>query len=105
MSGVTAGTILAYAAAAGTAYSIYNGEKTRSETHQAQDQARKAAADQADQADQANNRANQKRPDTMALLSSAQQAGKAGESGTLLTGPQGVTPNITQLGKSTLLGS
>jgi hypothetical protein len=68
---------------------------------QAQANADRTAA----QADQDFNRANQKKPDTSAILSAAQQAGKGGQSGTMLTGAQGVDPSALTLGKSTLLGS
>jgi hypothetical protein len=68
---------------------------------QAQTNADRTAA----QADQDFNRANQKKPDTSAILSAAQQAGKGGQSGTMLTGAQGVDPSALTLGKSTLLGS
>ncbi len=34
----------------------------------------------------------------------AAQAGRGGPSGTMLTGPQGVSPDALQLGRTTLLG-
>lgn len=104
MSGVTAMTVLAGAAAAGTAYSIYAGEKARGAQEDAQNQARANAQKTADAADQATNRANQKAPDASALLSANQAAAKGGPSGTMLTGTSGIDPSLLQLGKSTLLG-
>lgn len=103
MSGVTAMTVLAGAAVAGTAYSIYAGEKASSAQKKAQSQATESATKQASLADQAMNKADQKRPNTASILSDAQQAGRSGPSGTMLTGPQGIeaTPG---LGKKTLLG-
>ncbi len=92
-------------AAAGTAYSVYSGERAAGAQSDAQNQAKDAAQKQATQADQALNRANQKSPDTAAILSGAQQAGKAGQSGTMLTGPSGVDSSSLTLGKNTLLGS
>jgi hypothetical protein len=62
------------------------------------------AKTQADLADQANNRANAKQPDIAGMSSSNAMAAKGGQSGTMLTGAQGVDPNALSLGKSTLLG-
>ena len=56
-------------------------------------------------ADEATNSANQKRANTAGILDAAAQSGKAGASGTMLTGPQGIDPNLLNLGKTTLLGS
>lgn len=76
--------------------------------HQDQKEAQKQnianAKKTAEQADQANNKANQKRANSSALLSSNQMAAKGGQSGTMLTGPNGVDPSALQLGKTTLLG-
>jgi hypothetical protein len=55
--------------------------------------------------EQAINKASQKSPDTSAILSAASQAGKGGASGTMLTGAQGIDPNLLNLGKNTLLGA
>ena len=63
-----------------------------------------AAKATAQQADEANNRANRKSPDSAAAMASAILSGKAGQSGTMLTGPQGIDPNSLMLGKATLLG-
>lgn len=93
-------------AAAGTAYSIYNGERAASEQKKAQAEARANAKKQADAADQAFNAANKKSPDAGAMLAGNQQAGNMGGGGaTLLTGPQGVDPSALNLGKNTLLGA
>ena len=71
------------------------------EAYGAQDQAEKTAA----MGDEANNRANARTPDSSAILSAAQQAAKSGVSGTMLTGPTGVTADQLKLGKTSLLGS
>ena len=102
------GTILASAAlalaAAGTGYSMYQGERTADMQKDAQLLSAAEARKTAKSADEATNRANQKRPNANAILSAAQQAAKGGMGGTLLTGPQGVNPGEMSLGKSTLLG-
>ena len=100
---ILAGAALA-AAATGTGYSIYEGERAADAQHRSQRQALAASGAAAKAADEANNRANQKRPNANAILDSAQQAAKGGMGGTLLTGPQGVNPGELSLGKSTLLG-
>ena len=63
------------------------------------------ATKQADQADQAMNRANGKAPDLASLMGQNVLNAKGGQSGTMLTGPQGVDPNALLLGKKTLLGA
>lgn len=102
--GISATTVLAAAAVAGTAYAVYSGERAADAQSKAQNEARANAAKQEKAADEATNRANQKRPDTMAILDAAAQSGKGGASGTMLTGPQGVDPSALNLGKNTLLG-
>lgn len=112
MSGaVTATTVLAAAAVAGTAYSIYAGEEGRkqqgeamSQQRQAQAEAKTVAEKQQQTAEQNVNRANAKQPDAGAILSAATQAAKGGPAGTMLTGPTGVNQADLSLGKSTLLG-
>ena len=64
-----------------------------------------AATKQATAADQAMNRANGKAPDLASLMSENAMNAKGGQSGTMLTGPQGVDPNALLLGKKTLLGA
>jgi uncharacterized protein HemX len=106
MSGaISATAIVAGAAVAGTAYSVYSGRQQKKAQSAAQNEARANALKQEKMADEATNRANQKKPDTMAILDAASQAGKAGMSGTMLTGPQGVSSDAMSLGRSTLLGS
>ena len=94
----------AAALAAGTGYSIYEGERTAGAQEKAQRLSMAETQKTARAADEATNRANQKRPNANAILAAAQQAAKGGMGGTLLTGPQGVNPGEMSLGKSTLLG-
>ena len=74
MSGVTAMTVLAAAAVASTAYSVYQGERAadaQAEAMRKQEQAQKEALDlqkkQAATAEQNINRANRKQPDVAAI--------------------------------------
>lgn len=97
--------ILAATAAVSTAYSVYSGEKQQSAQKKASAQANANAKKQAQQAEQELNRANQKSPDVGALLSANQQNALSGQSGTMLTGAQGVDPNSVPLGRNTLLGA
>ena len=94
----------AAALAAGTGYSIYEGERTAGAQEKAQRLSMAETQKTARAADEATNRANQKRPNANAILAAAQQAAKGGMGGTLLTGPQGVNTGELSLGKSTLLG-
>ena len=102
MSGAT--TILAAAAVAGTAYSIYAGERAAGAQKEAQKQAVQQAQKQEVAAEQAFNKANAKKPDLERLLSQNDQAAQSGVGSTMLTGPAGVDPATLALGKSTLLG-
>lgn len=102
--GATAAWVAAGVAAAGVAVSYQNGQEQKKAQASAQEQAKQNALKQEKASDEATNRANQKTADTVGALSSAQQSGKAGASGTMLTGPQGIDPNVLSLGKSTLLG-
>jgi hypothetical protein len=104
MSGVAIG-VAAAAAVAGVGVSAMQGADQADAAKKSMQQAQANADRTAAQADQDFNRANQKKPDTSAILSAAQQAGKGGQSGTMLTGAQGVDPSALTLGKSTLLGS
>lgn len=104
-------TVLAVAAVASTAYSIYSGERAAdkqqealSQQKTAQAEAKTAAEKQQATAEQNVNRANAKQPDAGAILSQASQAAKGGPAGTMLTGPMGVNQADLNLGKSTLLG-
>lgn len=104
MSGaVTA--VVATAAVVGTAVAYKNGQDQKQAAEHAAQQARSNAKKQALAADEASNRANQKRANAGEAIDAAIQAGKAGMSGTMLTGPQGIDPNLLNLGKNTLLGS
>ena len=104
----TTATVLAAAAlaaaATGTGYSIYAGERAAGAQEKAQRMSMAETQKTARAADEATNRANQKRPNANAILAAAQQAAKGGMGGTLLTGPQGVNTGELSLGKSTLLG-
>jgi uncharacterized protein HemX len=112
MSGaITATTVLAAAAVAGTAYTVYAGEQASKKQGQALDQQRQAQAEATSQAEKQQqsaqqnvNRANAKSPDAGAILSAAGQAAKGGPAGTMLTGSTGVNPADLNLGKTTLLG-
>ena len=104
MSGATS-VVMAVAAVAGAAISYTNGQEQKKSAEKAASQAQANARKQEKAADEATNRANTKRADTGAALDSAMQAGKAGASGTMLTGPQGISADQLNLGKNTLLGS
>lgn len=103
------GTAMGYAALAISAYSAYsqnqNAKKALSQQESAQRQAEQNALKQEKAADEANNAAAMKSPDTAAMMSSAMLSGRAGQSGTMLTGPQGVSPKALSLSKNTPLGS
>jgi hypothetical protein len=96
---------MAAAAVAGAAIAYNNGQEQKKAAERAAQQAQANAQKQEKAADEATNRANQKRADTGAALDAATQAGKAGASGTMLTGPQGIAPDLLNLGRNTLLGS
>ncbi len=110
------GTAMGYAALAISAYSAYSQNQNAKKAHSQQQQAlsqQESAQRQAEQnalkqekaADEANNAAAMKSPDTAAMMSSAMLSGRAGQSGTMLTGPQGVSPKALSLSKNTPLGS
>lgn len=107
----TAVAIAAAAAVAGTAYSVYSGEQQKSAQADAlakQEQAQKEATDRAkgqqQRAEQAQNAANAKSPDVAGIMDAASKAAQGGPSGTMLTGPSGVSQADLTLGKNTLLG-
>lgn len=79
-------------------------DQQRKLSNQANDQAKAAAKASAAAADEANNKANAKSPNTSALMAANMLAAKGGQSGTMLTGPQGVDPGSLMLGKTSLLG-
>lgn len=96
---------MAYIGAGSMAMQAYGANKAADAQSQANATATSNATKAADQADQANNRANGKSPDIGATLSRNTLGAKGGQSGTMLTGPQGVDPKTLLLGKSTLLGA
>ena len=102
--GWTAATWMAISVGVSTAVAVDNADKSRRQANTAGDRAKANALATAQQADEANNRANAKAPDSAATIAAAMLAGKAGQSGTMLTGPQGVDANSLTLGKNTLLG-
>jgi len=103
MSG--AATIAAAAAVAGTAYSIYSGERAAKKQEEAQRDAKAAALKAEKQADEQINAANRKTPNTQTIMDRASQMGKSGPASTILTGNKGVDPNTLTLGRNTLLGA
>jgi Flp pilus assembly protein TadB len=105
MSGaISATTVMAAAAVAGTAYSVYQGERASKEQNKAQKEARQRAQQQRNQAEQDANRMNRRGPNAQGMMDAAQQSSRGGASGTMLTGTQGVDPNSLSLGRNTLLG-
>lgn len=98
------GVTAAVAAVAGVANSVYQGEQQKKFQKKARIQAETNAKKQENMAEQQLNASNRKRPDTMAMLDAASQSARAGNSGTMLTGPQGVDPGLLTLGRNTLLG-
>ena len=95
--------IAAVAAAVGTGYSIYSGERAAKKQSQAQAQAEKQAKEQALQAERDFNKANGKKANTAGLLQAAQQDG-GGVSSTMLTGAEGIGNDQLKLGKQNLVG-
>ena len=95
--------IAAVAAAVGTSYSIYSGERAAKKQSQAQAQAEKRAKEQALQAERDFNKANSKKANMAGLLQAAQQDG-GGVSSTMLTGSEGIENDQLKLGKQNLLG-
>lgn len=116
-------TVLIASAVAGAAVAYQNGQEQKKaaekasqqaqqaaqaneqQAKKAQAQAREASVKQADQITQAMSKANARTPDVASLLSGNTRAASEGGGGTMLTGPQGVDPNLLNLGKNTLLGS
>lgn len=93
----------AVAAAVGTAYGVYSGEKSAKQQKAAQRQAQQAADAQAQKAQEDFNRQNSKKANTNSALSQAQQ-GTGGIGSTMLTGSTGIQNNALNLGKNSLLG-
>lgn len=98
------GVTAAIAAVASTANAVYQGEQQKKMQKRASAQAEANARKQENLAEQQLNASNRKQPDTMAMLDAASQSARAGNSGTMLTGPQGVDPGLLTLGRNTLLG-
>lgn len=83
----------------------YNSAENAEDTQfAAMQESKKQAQQTLKQADEATNAANMKSPDTAAMLSSAMLSGRSGQSGTMLTGPQGVDKSKLNLQRNTLLG-
>lgn len=87
-----------------TLATAYSANQQKQQMKGAQYQAQQAALKQEKQMEQQMNAANKKKPNTGAMLDSASQSARAGQSGTMLTGTQGVDPSMLTLGKTTLLG-
>lgn len=109
--GITATGVLAAAAVAGTAYSVYAGEEQKKAAKAGMAQAQDNAVRQEQQAEKAlkaqmdaTNKNVSKRADAASVRDAAALSGKAGQSGTMLTGAGGIDPSQLLLGKSTLLG-
>lgn len=123
MSGATAATVLATAAVAGTAYSIYQGERAASEAadarkkqeayqrealaqqERAQQEAKLSAEKQAKTSEETMNAATRKNPDVASIMAAAEATQQGGLGSTMLTGASGIDPNDLKLNKSTLLGA
>ena len=86
------------------AVGLYSADQAAKSQNKALQQSKDAAKANQQASDEANNRANRKAPDVSAMLSASALAGRSGQTGTLLTGPQGVDTSTLTLGKSTLLG-
>lgn len=103
--------VSALAAAGGTAYSIFQGERQNAQQkdalkrqEEAQMLAENRATSQQRRSDMAMAAANQKKPDLARLMQSAAEKASMGAAGTLLTGPRGVDRGATPLSKTSLLG-
>lgn len=100
------------AAAAGTGYAIYSGQKQAGQQKKAlarqntaQQTAEAAALSTERKAEVAQNAANQKVPNVAQILARAATMGNGGLSSTMLTGPSGVDGASLNLGKTSLLGA
>lgn len=102
--GISAATATMIALGVGTTASVGMGLMNMDAQKSAQAQAAQQAAKQQELNQEQINKANAKQPNLGAFLSQNMLAAKNGNSGTMLTGPQGVDPNSLSLGKSTLLG-
>ncbi len=102
--GITATQVLAAAAVAGVAGTVYNGIEQRGAAKDSAARATANAKKTAADSERATNAASARAPDVASLLSGAEAAAKGGAGSTMLTGPQGVSPDKLTLGRSTLLG-
>ena len=94
----------AVAAAVGTGYSIYSGERAQKQNKKAAAQARLDGEKAARDADRASNMANQKQPNVAAMMKRNTDASSRGVGGTFLTGGGGAPVASGMLGRTTLLG-
>lgn len=101
---ISATAVLAGAALAGTAATIYNGQQQKKAQAKAQATTEANAAATAKQAELATNKANAKAPNTAALASANVLAANGGQGSTMLTGASGISNDQLSLGKTTLLG-
>ena len=102
--GATAIYVAAAVTAAAAASSYVQGKKQISAQKDATKQAKEASDRVAKQQEEATNKANKKSPDVASLMYDNMENASGGQSGTMLTGAQGVDPTSLSLGKSTLLG-
>jgi len=82
----------------------YTANQQKQQQKGANYRAEQSALKQEKQLEQQLNSVNKKRPNARAMLDGAAQNARAGQSGTMLTGSQGIDPAALTLGKNTLLG-
>lgn len=95
---------MAAAMVGSTAYSAYSANQQKQQAKGVAYRAEQDAKKQEKAMEQQLNASMQKRPNARAAMDGAMQTARAGQSGTMLTGPQGVSPSNLTLGKTTLLG-
>jgi len=96
-----AAAVSAVAGVASAVNQAKQAKKADKRAAQANETAKKNAADALQQQEREINRKNAKKPNVAAILSTNKQAT---QNQTLLSGPQGVDPGSLQLGTNTLLG-
>lgn len=97
--------VIAAAAVANTAYSVYSGQKSaRMQKNAARTAAQQAEAQQR-QSQREFNRMNQKAPNVAAIMSRNRAASSGGPGGTFLTGMGGAPVSGGMLGRTSVLGS
>lgn len=102
--GISAAAWLGIAATAvSTTASMHNANMAQKQQTSAQNQAKEAALKQEKLAEQDMNRLNRKAPNLQNILADNANS-RAGVSGTMLTGPQGVSSSALSLGRNSLLG-